>query len=78
MSVTHPILLPKFKTLLCNPQTTFIKVSGELWQAKVYRESLQQLLQVFENRAHCLITNGPEESGLTGVLNEKLMPLQVL
>lgn len=54
------------------------KVSGEFWQAKVYRELLQQLLQVFENRAQYVITNGPEESGLIGVLNEKLTPLQVL
>ena len=53
------------------------KVSWELWQANVYRELLQHLLQIPKDRVQYLITNRPGRFSLPGVLNQNSIPLQV-
>ncbi|XP_057294612.1 uncharacterized protein LOC130623139 [Hydractinia symbiolongicarpus] len=91
MLVTNPLLLPQSLSLLTNPQgkshpllenrtlrLVAWTISGKFWRLREYQEKLQSLSQVPEQRAHSLITNRPGESGLAGVVNNKLIPLNVL
>lgn len=47
-------------------------------QVKQYQESLLHLSQMPEDSAQYLITNWRGEYGVTGVLNKKSIPLQIL
>ena len=91
MSVQNPLLLPVFPTLLKDPQgnthplvennslkLVAWRISGRTWQIKEYQRGLQDLLQLPEDQVHFLITNRPGESGLAGVVNNKLVPFSVL
>ena len=91
MSVQTPILLPLVSNLLVDPQGVIHplvkngslklvawKISGRIWQTREYQKGLQDLSQMPEDRVHSLITNRPGESGLAGVVNNKLIPLNAL
>ena len=91
MSVQTPILLPLVSNLLVDPQGAIpplVKngslklvawnISGRIWQTREYQKGLQDLSQMPEDRVHSLITNRPGESGLAGVVNNKLIPLNAL
>ena len=91
MSVQHPIILPNLTTLLQGPQGQkhFLqeenqlqlvawKVSGKLWKVREYQNSLPLLSQIPEGQDQYLITNRPGKSGLAGVMNGRLIPLQVI
>ena len=91
MSVQHPIILPNLTTLLQRPhgqkhplqkgnqlQLVAWKVSGKLWKVREYKNSLPHLSQIPEGQGQYLITNRPGESGLAGVVNGMLIPLQVI
>ena len=91
MSVQHPIILPNLTTLLQRPhgqkhplqegnqlQLVAWKVSGKLWKVREYKNSLPHLSQIPEGQGQYLITNRPGESGLAGVVNGRLIPLQVI
>lgn len=54
------------------------KIAGKFWQVREYQEKLQNLLHVPEQEAHSLIINRPGESGLVGVVNNRLILFDVL
>ena len=91
MSVQHPIILPNLTTFLQGPQgqkhplqednqlrLVAWKVSRKPWKVREYQNLLPHLSQILEDQGQYLITNRPGESGLAGVINEKLIPLQVI
>ena len=91
VSVQTPILLPLVSNLLVDPQgaihplvkngsLTLVawNISGRIWQTREYQKGLQDLSQMPEDRVHSLLTNRPGESGLAGVVNNKLIPLNAL
>ena len=91
MSVQHPIILSNLNTLLQGPQgqkhplqeenqlcLVAWKVSGKPRKVKEYQNSLPHLSQILEGQGQHLITNRPCESGLAGVMNERLISLQVI
>ena len=91
MSVQHPITLPNLITLLQDPQEqkhplqegnqlqlVAWKVSGKLWKVREYQNSLPHLSQIPEGQGQYLITNRPSERGLAGVVNGRLIPLQLI
>ena len=47
-------------------------------EVREYQNLLPHLSQILEDQGQYLITNRPGESGLAGVINEKLIPLQVI
>ena len=53
-------------------------VSGQIWRQRDYRKGLQTLSSVPEEKALHLLTNRPGESGLAGVIENKLIPLDVM
>ena len=61
-------------------QTTMVtwKVSGKPWKVRECQNSLQHLSQTPEGQGQYLITNRPGESGLAGVMNKRLISLQVI
>ena len=54
------------------------KVSGKSWKVRKYQNSLPHLFQISEGQDQYLITNRPGKSGLADVMNERLIPLQVI
>ena len=91
LSVQDPILLPRKKNLLKNPQREIHPlllqgqlqlaawvVSGLPWCRKAYQNQLQTLSQIAEEKAQFLLTNRPGESGLAGVINGKMIPFTVM
>ena len=91
MSIQHPIILPNLTTLLQGPegqkhplqegnqlQLVAWKVSGKFWKVREYQNSLPHLSQIPEGQGQYLITNQPSKSGLAGVVNGRLIPLQVI
>lgn len=91
MSIRHPLLLPTTRDLLKNPkgeihplvQNKSLRlvawtVSGKSYLQKEYQQELQSSSLKGEEWGQTLITNRPGESGLIGVINEKLIPLDVL
>ena len=61
-------------------QTTMVawKVSGKPWTVRECQNSLQHFSQTPEGQGQYLITNRPGESGLAGVMNKRLISLQVI
>ena len=91
MSVKDPILLPQHKNLLMDPQNQIhplVKektlrlvawhLSGNPFLPKDYQRGLQTLSEIAEDKAHCLLTNRPGESGLAGVVNKRLILFDAL
>ncbi len=91
ISVQKLMLLPVVSNLLVNPKKVkhplikneslklvARKISGKIWQTREYQRGLQDLSQMPEDKAHYLITNCPGESGLAGVVNSELIPLDAL
>jgi len=91
MSIKNPILLPQLPDLLKDPlgnNHPLIKnytlrlvawtVSGNPFLQKAYQKNLQNLSSKLGEEALGLITNRPGESGVAGVLRDKLVPLDVL
>ena len=59
-------------------QSVTWKVSGKPWKVREYENSLPLLTQIPEGQGQYLVTNRPGESGLAGVVNGRLIPLQVV
>ena len=91
MSVQHSIIPANLTTLLQGPQgqkhplqegnqlhLVAWKVSGKSWKVRKYQNSLPHLFQISEGQDQYLITNQPGKSGLADVMNERLIPLQVI
>ena len=91
VSVQHSIILPSLNILLQGPQwqkhplqesnqqqLVAWKGSGKPWKVRKYQNSLRHLSQIPEGQGHYLVTNQPAESGLVGVMNERLIPLQTI
>ena len=90
MSVRHPILLLPMKKLLLGPNNgkhplvenkslrlVVWTVSGVNLQQKSYLKKLLPSSQVPEEKVQSLITNWPGESGIAGVIAEKLIPFEI-
>ena len=91
MLAQDSIILPNLTTLLQGPQgqkhplqgrnqlqLVAWKVSGKPWKVREYQNLLPHLSQIPEGQGQYLITNRPGESGLAGVVNGRLIPLQVI
>ena len=89
MSVQHPIILPNLTTLFKDPQGQKHRLQeGKqlqlvAWKVsrkplREYQNSLLHLSQIPEDQGQYQITNRPGESGLAGVVNGSLIPLQVI
>jgi len=91
MCVQNPILIPKRKDLLLNPdqevhplvrnqslQLVAWKISGKSFLQMAYQRKLSLLSQVQEGKAPSLITIRPGESLVAGVLGNRLIPFDVL
>jgi len=91
MSIKNPILIPKQRDLLLNPdreahslvesnslQLAVWAISGKVCLQRAFQQGLQNLSQIPEEEAHCRITNRPGESLVAGVVREKLIPFNVL
>ena len=91
MLVQHSIILPNLTISLLGPQgqEQYLqegnqlhlvpwKVSGKSVKVRGYQNSLPHLSQIPEGQDQYLITNWPGESGLAGVMNQRLIRLQVI
>ena len=91
MSVQDPLLLPQCKNLLRYPQgwnhqliesnqlhlAAWI-VSGRVFQQKEYQSKLQTLSQIADDKVQYLVTTRPGESGLAGMLGNRLIQFEVM
>ena len=91
MPLQNPIVLPNLTTLSLGPQRQnhrlqvrhqlqlgAWKVSGKLWKVKEYQNFVPHLSKIPECQGQYLITNRPGESGVTDVVNGRLIYLQVI
>ena len=91
MCIRNPSLLLKEGNLLTNPQGEIhplIKngilglvvwfISGNPLLRKEYLEKLQNSCQVLDDRAHSVLMIRPGKNGVCGVVNEMLIPLDVI
>ena len=91
VSIEKPILIPQQKDLLMGPklekhsliETGKLRlllwtISGKSYLQKEFQKTLQTLSQVPKDKVQFHITNRPEESGIAGVLGNKLIPLVAL
>ena len=89
MSVQHPIILPNLTKLLQSPQGAKVPFAGgqpttvggmegfrKVLEVREYQNSLSPLSQIPEGQGPYIITNQHGESGLAGVMNERLITLQ--
>ena len=91
LSIQNPILVPHRWNLLLNPQgevhpliqnqslqLVAWMISGKESKLREYHRKLQSLSVHREDRVHNLITNRPGASGIAGVVQDKLIPFDVL
>ena len=91
MSIGKYLLLPQHRRLLTNAQgeihplvknktlrLAVWKISGKVWLRKAFQKQLPNLSKVQERIARSPITIRPGESGLAGVLGEKLIHFDVM
>ena len=91
MSIQNPIMLPQVPDLLRDPQgrhhplainhtlrLVAWTISGKDWLRKEFQRKLPHLSQIQDEVGQNLIMNRPGESGIAGVLGDKLIPLEVL